>query len=211
MTKIYTVQNNSVDVEEVESITFSKLLSFVSKMPLETDFDPYIEQYLITLDPYQLRKDEWFYYQSKIDSIRDMCKEMSREVTSFDEDGVTEITSTIISQESRDLTEEEQSLIEILVEKRNEIEKELPFLSEWRESEPSTEEILEETVEPHEYDSDIVTIVDSYSYDVSSWKLENYAILRKAAYRTWQEQMEMQADGTWEQHVLDVKAKFPKA
>lgn len=45
---------------------------------------------------------------------------------------------------------------------------------------------------------------------VDNWKIANYAILRHASYGTWEQQMEMQYDGTWESHVAAVKAKYPK-
>jgi len=32
---------------------------------------------------------------------------------------------------------------------------------------------------------------------------------RKVAYGTWEEQLEMQFDGTWEAHVNSVKTQFP--
>ena len=48
------------------------------------------------------------------------------------------------------------------------------------------------------------------TYDALTWRLKNYTRLRKALYGTWSEQLEMQADGTWDQHILDVKARFPK-
>lgn len=32
---------------------------------------------------------------------------------------------------------------------------------------------------------------------------------RKVAYGTWEDQMEMQFDGTWEDHVNSVKEQFP--
>ena len=52
--------------------------------------------------------------------------------------------------------------------------------------------------------------IDYPTYDALTWRLKNYTRLRKALYGTWSEQLEMQADGTWDQHILDVKARFPK-
>jgi len=42
------------------------------------------------------------------------------------------------------------------------------------------------------------------------WKKLRYRELRRVAYGDWHDQMEMQANGTWEQHIKDVKAKWPK-
>lgn len=46
--------------------------------------------------------------------------------------------------------------------------------------------------------------------EIKAWEVENYISLRKVAYGTWEEQMEMQYDGTWEAHVLAVKQRYPK-
>ena len=46
--------------------------------------------------------------------------------------------------------------------------------------------------------------------DVPAWKVENYSVLRQAAYGSWGEQLDKQYEGTWEAHVLAVKEKYPK-
>lgn len=46
--------------------------------------------------------------------------------------------------------------------------------------------------------------------DVGAWKVENYVMLRRAAYGSWQEQLDMQYDRTWEAHVAEVKSRYPK-
>lgn len=46
--------------------------------------------------------------------------------------------------------------------------------------------------------------------DVVAWRRQNYAMLRRAAYGSWQEQLDMQYEGTWDAHVAAVKAAFPK-
>ncbi len=45
---------------------------------------------------------------------------------------------------------------------------------------------------------------------ISEWKITNYDKLRKAAYGSWQEQMEMQYDGTWNDHLEKVRDMYPK-
>lgn len=211
MTKIYTVANNSVSFEEVDGIRFSTLLEFVKNMSLDTDFDPMIESYLITLDPYQLQKDTWYALQNRIDNIRSVTSEITGTFETFDEDGETVVTRTEVTQEARELTEVEELTIQNLILQRNKIEAELPFLSSWREEEENDiVESIEDDIEPNEYNSEPTVIEDNYSYNVSQWKLDNYDKLRKAAYGSWENQLEMQADGTWEQHINDVKNKFPK-
>lgn len=46
--------------------------------------------------------------------------------------------------------------------------------------------------------------------DYEKFKLENYAELRRMTYADLDKQLEMQYDGTWEAHVQEVKAMFPK-
>lgn len=45
------------------------------------------------------------------------------------------------------------------------------------------------------------TYADAYN-EIMRWR-------RKEAYGTWEQQMEMQFDGTWEDHVNQVKADYP--
>jgi hypothetical protein len=59
-------------------------------------------------------------------------------------------------------------------------------------------------------DTLLAEFIDYPTYDVNAWRLKNYTRLRKTLYGTWNEQLEMQADGTWDQHIIDVKARFPK-
>ena len=56
----------------------------------------------------------------------------------------------------------------------------------------------------------LVEFIDYPTYNVENWRLKNYSKLRQALYGTWSEQLEMQADGTWDQHIINVKARFPK-
>ena len=42
------------------------------------------------------------------------------------------------------------------------------------------------------------------------WKVDNYAQLRKAAYGSTVEQLEMQVDGLWVEHIADIKSRYPK-
>lgn len=46
--------------------------------------------------------------------------------------------------------------------------------------------------------------------DVEQVRRKHYAVLRRGAYGSWQEQMDMQFAGTWEAHVAQVKERFGK-
>ena len=46
---------------------------------------------------------------------------------------------------------------------------------------------------------------------LAQWKLANYNVLRRAAYGSYESQLEMQFDGTWEDFISSVKDKYPKA
>lgn len=46
-----------------------------------------------------------------------------------------------------------------------------------------------------------ISYADAYN-EIMRWR-------RKEAYGTWEQQMEMQFDGTWEDHVNQVKADYP--
>ena len=81
---------------------------------------------------------------------------------------------------------------------------------------------------PHDVQSDVATDEDGtertrYSYmtlrvtdrgqqieDAEAFALENYADLRRGLYADMSEQLDMQYHGTWDAHVAEVKAAFPK-
>lgn len=92
---------------------------------------------------------------------------------------------------------------------------------EWLEKRPDTTDEKydlndEETSEPlYSFDNDLSEweslepVLPTFP-TLEEWKLHNYSILRKAAYLPMEKQLEMQFDGTWNDHILEVKAKYPK-
>jgi hypothetical protein len=46
--------------------------------------------------------------------------------------------------------------------------------------------------------------------ELNQWKISNYAVLRKAAYGSTLEQLELQVDGLWEAHITEVKVRYSK-
>lgn len=70
----------------------------------------------------------------------------------------------------------------------------------------------EDGSERTEYAYDLLQLQDRGQQvaDTEKFKTDNWAELRQAAYGSWQEQMDMQHHGTWDDHVDRVKAEFPK-
>lgn len=59
---------------------------------------------------------------------------------------------------------------------------------------------------PREYEAEPIRP----STECDQWMIDNYDLLRKAAYGSVISQLEMQVDGTWMDHVIAVKKQYPK-
>lgn len=70
----------------------------------------------------------------------------------------------------------------------------------------------EDGTEQTEYSYEMLRVEDRGQQieDAELFALENYAELRAKLYADVTEQMDMQYHGTWEAHVVAVKAAFPK-
>ncbi|CAM0034726.1 hypothetical protein VPHD164_0021 [Vibrio phage D164] len=95
----------------------------------------------------------------------------------------------------------------------------------WLEAEPFQEDYTKE--EPN-YDDTFETVYDQDAFNeayhswvnnepevmsdmtVRSFKVQHFARLRRAAYGGWHEQLEMQSDGTWLEHIAKIKSQYPK-
>lgn len=171
---------------------------------------------------------EWYDIQVAIDALNAIPVTVTHttEVVTFDEDTMEESTETvtITDYEGRDLTEDEQSELDTLVADRRWIEdgeRDVEYMTEATQD-ADTGEIFEGVMETKVETWDATPWLKSYrgvkgadtrpvsSANVVQWKLDNYDVLRKAAYGTWQEQLEMQTDGTWKAHTKSVKTKYPK-
>jgi hypothetical protein len=88
------------------------------------------------------------------------------------------------------------------------------IIEKWLESLSGqmNDEELNSAIEAHltEYD-DMGYIKTKPSADeISQMRVQYYAALRRGAYGTWQEQLDKQFSGTWEEHVSQVKSRFAK-
>lgn len=95
-------------------------------------------------------------------------------------------------------------------------------------AEPTIRRLQGAILYPHDVQAETVTDEDGtgrtqYSYttlrvpdhgqqieDTATFALENYADLRRGMYADMSEQLDMQYHGTWDAHVEEVKAAFPK-
>ena len=86
--------------------------------------------------------------------------------------------------------------------------------NEWLEklAAKSSDAEIEAGLKAHftEYDESGNIVYEPTKDDIALLKLEHYATLRRGAYGSWQEQLDMQFAGSWQQHVENVKARFVK-
>lgn len=75
-----------------------------------------------------------------------------------------------------------------------------------------TDEEINGAIAAHltEYDDDGNTVHEPSVEDIEAVRIRHYAPLRRGAYGSWQQQLDMQYAGTWESHVAEVKARFGK-
>ena len=213
----YEMIDGALVAAAVETKTFADVERVIVAGKPAAVTDRFIEMYLLSTDPYQAVKDEWYTVCNRLDELAALTADQTTERPGFDEQGEP-VTETVVVREARNLTESEIAEVGSLTERQVELTTGLrtetydAALEAWDGSgdQPEPDMQARDIALEAGYPWLATDTWPEHAVDLEQWKLQNYSLLRRAGYGSIEDQLDKMYHGTWADHVAAVKAAAPK-